>query len=91
MTYREVTRKLRALGCQELRRRTGGSHRKWLNPRTQRVSTLPDWGHKDLKQGQFERPLSNSALTGLTSRPRDGLSEGRSTFAKGHYRVFSTM
>lgn len=36
MTYREVTRKLKALGCQELLRRGGGSHRKWLNlPRSE--------------------------------------------------------
>ena len=30
MKYREVARKLKALGCQELPRRGGGSHRKWL-------------------------------------------------------------
>jgi mRNA interferase HicA len=51
MTYREVTRKLRAFGCQELPRRGGGSHRKWLNPATQRVTSLPDWGSRDLKLG----------------------------------------
>jgi mRNA interferase HicA len=51
MTYREVTRKLKALGCQELPRRGGGSHRKWLNATAQRVTTLPDWGSKDLKLG----------------------------------------
>ena len=32
MTYREVTRKLRNLGCAELPRRSSGSHRKWHNP-----------------------------------------------------------
>ncbi|MGH8474021.1 MAG: type II toxin-antitoxin system HicA family toxin, partial [Gammaproteobacteria bacterium] len=32
MKYRDVTQKLRALGCQELTRRSGGSHRKWYNP-----------------------------------------------------------
>jgi len=51
VTYREAVRKIQALGCQELPRRGGGSHRKWLNPATQRVTTLPDWGGRDLKQG----------------------------------------
>ncbi|MDQ3011736.1 MAG: type II toxin-antitoxin system HicA family toxin [Acidobacteriota bacterium] len=51
MTYREATQKLRALGCQELPRRGGGSHRKWLNPANQQITVLPDWGSKDLKTG----------------------------------------
>jgi len=51
MKYREVARKLTALGCQELRRRGGGSHRKWFNPATQRATVIPDWGGRDLKQG----------------------------------------
>jgi mRNA interferase HicA len=51
MKYREVARKLTALGCQELRRRSGGSHRKWFNPATQRATVVPDWGGRDLKQG----------------------------------------
>lgn len=51
MNYREVARKLRTLGCEELPRRGGGSHRKWLNPPTQRVAVFPDWGGRDLKLG----------------------------------------
>lgn len=51
MRYRDVVRKLKALGCRELPRRSGGSHRKWFNPATQRVSSLPDWGGRDLKIG----------------------------------------
>ncbi|MBI4963641.1 MAG: type II toxin-antitoxin system HicA family toxin [Desulfomonile tiedjei] len=51
MTYRHVTLKLIALGCTELPRRGGGSHRKWLNPQTQRAAILPDWGNRDLKIG----------------------------------------
>ncbi|MBW4473354.1 MAG: type II toxin-antitoxin system HicA family toxin [Stenomitos rutilans HA7619-LM2] len=51
MKYRDVTRKLKALGCQELPRRGGGSHRKWFNPETQQVTVLPDWGSRDLKLG----------------------------------------
>ncbi len=51
MTYREVARKLTALGCRELPRRGGGSHRKWFNPEFQRATVVPDWGSKDLKIG----------------------------------------
>lgn len=51
MKYRDVTRKLKALGCQELPRNGGGSHRKWFNPDTQQVTSLPDWGSRDLKFG----------------------------------------
>lgn len=62
MTYRDVTIKLRALGCQELRRRGGGSHRKWLNPDTQRMTTLPDWGHRDLKQGTIRAAVKQLGI-----------------------------
>jgi mRNA interferase HicA len=51
MKYREAVEKLRRLGCQELVRRGGGSHRKWHNPATGRATVLPDWGAKDLKLG----------------------------------------
>ena len=51
MTYREVARKLIALGCGELRREGGGSHRKWHNPANGRGAVVPDHGAKDLKVG----------------------------------------
>ncbi len=51
MTYREVVGKLLALGCHELERRGGGSHRKWYNPATQRAAVVPDWSSRDLKVG----------------------------------------
>ncbi|MGE5529228.1 MAG: type II toxin-antitoxin system HicA family toxin [Patescibacteria group bacterium] len=51
MTYREATLKLTALGCYELPRHGSGSHRKWCNPATQRISVLPDRGGRDLKIG----------------------------------------
>jgi predicted RNA binding protein YcfA (HicA-like mRNA interferase family) len=51
MKYREVARKLEVLGCQELPRRSGGSHRKWFNPNIQQATVLPDWGSRDLKLG----------------------------------------
>lgn len=51
MNYREVSRKLERLGCQELPRRGGGSHRKWFNPSSQQATIVPDWGGRDLKPG----------------------------------------
>ncbi len=57
MTYREAARKLKALGCQELPRRGSGSHRKWINPITQRVTVLPDRGSKDLKFGTLRAAI----------------------------------
>lgn len=63
MTYREMVRKLVALGCQELPRKGAGSHRKWLNPKTQQVTVIPGWGGRDLKLGTIRaavRPLGLS-------------------------------
>ncbi len=51
MRYREVARKLAALGCTEIPRKGGGSHRKWQNLATNRSTVVPDWGGRDLKKG----------------------------------------
>jgi len=51
MNYRDVAKKLKRLGCQELSRRSGGSHRKWYNPTTECATVVPDWSGKDLKLG----------------------------------------
>ncbi len=51
MTYRELTKKLQSIGCHEIPRRGGGSHRKWVNPTTGKGTVIPDWGSSDLKQG----------------------------------------
>ena len=51
MIYREAAKKLTALGCVNVPRKGGGSHRKWLNPKTKRSAVLPDWGAKDIKNG----------------------------------------
>ena len=51
MNYRKLAKKLKALGCYEIKRRGGGTHKKWLNPATGKGTTIPDWGRKDLKTG----------------------------------------
>ena len=51
MKYREVATRLRTLGCLEIPRSGGGSHRKWRNPTNARSTVVPDWGSRDLKLG----------------------------------------
>ncbi|MDW8213107.1 MAG: type II toxin-antitoxin system HicA family toxin [Roseiflexaceae bacterium] len=51
MRYREIAARLKDLGCEEIPRKTQGSHRIWHNPRTGRIAPLPDWGSKDIKMG----------------------------------------
>ena len=53
MRYRDIDKKLRRLGCIEIKRKGGGSHRKWYNPSQSPivVVSVPDWGSKDLKTG----------------------------------------
>lgn len=62
MNYREFTKKLRAIGCREIARRGGGSHRKWFNPDTGRGTTIPDWGEKDLKAGTISGVLKQLGI-----------------------------
>jgi mRNA interferase HicA len=49
--YRDVEKKLIELGCRELPRNGGGSHRKWRNPANGSITIVPDWGSDDLKLG----------------------------------------
>ena len=63
MTYREVARKLERLGCREIPRRGGGSHRKWLNPGNDRSVVVPDWGSKDLKLGTVRGAVRQLGIT----------------------------
>ncbi len=55
MKYREVAKKLNKLGCQEIPRRGGGSHRKWYNPESGNIVAIPDWGNKHLKVGTLRQ------------------------------------
>jgi predicted RNA binding protein YcfA (HicA-like mRNA interferase family) len=57
MTYRDATRKLTALGCHEVPRKGGGSHRKWVNPASGQGTVLPDHGSRDLKLGTLRAAI----------------------------------
>ncbi len=50
MTYRELARKLRRLGC-AFHREAGGSHEIWINPANNRETTIPRHGNRDLAIG----------------------------------------
>ena len=50
MRYRELTRKLRRLGC-DFDRRAKGDHEIWMNTSTHARTTIPNWGNRDLKPG----------------------------------------
>jgi mRNA interferase HicA len=62
MNYKELTKKLRALGCHEIPRRGGGSHRKWINPAFGKGTVIPDLGNKDLKQGTIRGILKQLSI-----------------------------
>lgn len=62
MKYRQVARKLREMGCEEIPRRGGGSHRKWHNPTTGGYVSIPDWGPKDLKIGTLRHIVRELGL-----------------------------
>jgi predicted RNA binding protein YcfA (HicA-like mRNA interferase family) len=62
MKCREPARKLTALGCTELPRRGGGSHRKWSNPAANRSTVLPDWEGRDLKMGTVRSAVRQLGL-----------------------------
>lgn len=62
MKYREVAKRLRKLGCEERRRRGGGSHRTWENTATGELTSIPNWGSKDLKLGTLRQIIRDLGL-----------------------------
>ena len=62
MRYRDAARKLAELGCYEIPRRGGGSHKRWFNPEGQKDTVLPDWGGRDLKTGTLRSAIRQLGL-----------------------------
>ena len=56
MTYRQLTRKLRRLGCQ-FHRQGKGDHEIWANDATLSTAPIPNWRGKDLKPGTIGSTL----------------------------------
>jgi predicted RNA binding protein YcfA (HicA-like mRNA interferase family) len=48
--------------CQEIPRKSGGSHRKWRNPSREAIASDPDWGNKDLKIGTLRQIIRQLGL-----------------------------
>ena len=61
MTYSELTRKLRALGC-VLKRQAKGSHEIWHNPRANRSTVIPNHPG-DLPKGTVAAILKQLQIT----------------------------
>jgi mRNA interferase HicA len=62
MRYGDVARKLASVGCEVVSRRGKGSHRVWHNPANGRLTTVPDWGSKDLKPGTVPAAIKQLGL-----------------------------
>ncbi|MCP4215251.1 MAG: type II toxin-antitoxin system HicA family toxin [bacterium] len=62
MKYREIAGILKKMGCEEIPRRRGGSHRKWLNKAKGRGTVIPDHGSKDLKIGTVKAIIKQLGL-----------------------------
>ena len=62
MNYRDAARRLKSLGCVEIPRTGGGSHRKWHNPATAAATVIPDWGARDLKPGTLRAAVRQLGL-----------------------------
>ena len=63
MRYIEISKKLNLLGCQELKRRGRGSHRRWHNPKNGQIAVIPDWGKKELKIGTLKAVLKQLGIS----------------------------
>ncbi|WP_089943849.1 type II toxin-antitoxin system HicA family toxin [Candidatus Entotheonella palauensis] len=50
------------MNCDEIPRRSGGSHRKWHNSTTGSATVIPDWGSKDLKQGTIKSAIQQLGI-----------------------------
>ena len=62
VTYRELTRRLRNLGC-ELERTARGSHEIWINTATHARTTIPNWGSRDLRAGTLAAILRDLGIS----------------------------
>lgn len=62
MTYRQLTRKLRELGCR-YDRQARGSHEIWVNTSSLAKTTIPFWGSDDLKPGTISAIIRDLGIS----------------------------
>ncbi|HFE66467.1 MAG TPA: type II toxin-antitoxin system HicA family toxin [Chloroflexi bacterium] len=56
MKYKEVTRRLRSLGC-EFKRQADGSHEIWWHPGKRKFTVIPRHGGRDIPKGTLRAIL----------------------------------
>jgi mRNA interferase HicA len=61
LNYRQLTHRLKKLGC-FLDRYARGDHEIWMNSTTKARTTIPNWGSKDLKAGTISRILKDLGI-----------------------------
>jgi len=62
MNYRDVSERLKSLGCEVVPRRGKVSYRVWHNPVTGHITTLPDWGARDHRIGVIRGAVKQLGL-----------------------------
>jgi len=62
MTYLELTRKLRRLGC-EFRRQAKGGHQIWWHPERKRYTSISYHGRRDIPKGTLAAILRDLGFT----------------------------
>jgi predicted RNA binding protein YcfA (HicA-like mRNA interferase family) len=62
MRYKELTKKLKRLGC-EYARQAAGSHEVWKNPRTNGAAVIPRHGNQEIATGTLHKILKELGLT----------------------------
>ena len=67
MTYRQLTRKLRRLGCQ-FHRQGKGDHEIWANDATQSTAATPNWRGKDLNPGTVSAILRQLGISKIVHK-----------------------
>ena len=62
MNYRQLTRRLRKLGC-EFVRQAPGSHEVWWNPATNKFTVIPKHGGRNLPAGTLRAILRQLGIS----------------------------
>ncbi len=62
MKYRQIVKKLKQFGCEEIVDRRSGSHRIWINTNNQKEACIPDWRGRDLKTGTLRAIINQLGI-----------------------------
>ena len=62
MNHRELTGKLKRMGCQ-FHRQGAGSHEVWINTNNDATTIIPNWRTRDLKPGTIASALRDLGIS----------------------------